>query len=135
MIVHVIHVHVYTCTRKSCYAYVPFNVCLLNVHTKPYFPYFSFSASSPLLCRVQPGKSYHLFTQHQLGVLADYQLPEMLRTPLEELVLQIKILKLGASAAFLDKALEPPSETAVLNALSCLRQLVHTLCAYTCTCT
>jgi ATP-dependent RNA helicase DHX36 len=73
--------------------------------------------------RVQPGKSYHLFTQHQLGVLADYQLPEMLRTPLEELVLQIKILKLGAAAAFLDKAIEPPSETAVLNALSCLRQL------------
>ena len=103
---------------------------LMLVYIKPYFPYLSPSTSSPLLCRVQPGKSYHLFTQHQLGVLADYQLPEMLRTPLEELVLQIKILKLGAAAAFLDKALEPPSETAVLNALSCLRQLVHTMCVY-----
>lgn len=74
--------------------------------------------------RVQPGKCYHLLTKHQLGLLADYQLPEMLRTPLEELVLQIKILKMGTAAAFLDKAIEPPSETAVLNALSSLRQLV-----------
>ena len=79
-------------------------------------------------CRVQPGKCFHLFTQHQLGVLADYQLPEMLRTPLEELVLQIKILKLGAAAAFLNKAIEPPSEPAVLNALRTLRQLVLLTC-------
>ena len=120
--VHV-HVHVYT-HDPHVYVHIESACALLML------VYFSSSTSSPLLCRVQPGKSYHLFTQHQLGVLADYQLPEMLRTPLEELVLQIKILKLGAAAAFLDKALEPPSETAVLNALSCLRQLVHTLCVY-----
>ena len=77
-----------------------------------------------MYCRVQPGKCYHLFTKHQLEGLADYQVPEMLRTPLEELILQIKILKLGAVAAFLNKALEPPSETAVLNAITSLQQLV-----------
>jgi HrpA-like RNA helicase len=77
-----------------------------------------------LYFRVQPGKCYHLFTKHQLERLADYQVPEMLRTPLEELILQIKILKMGAVAAFLNKALEPPSETAVLNAITSLHQLV-----------
>ena len=92
------------CMRMLCHNYI--HVCLSSA-------------------RVQPGKCYHLFTQHQLGLLADYQPPEMLRTPLEELVLQIKILKLGAAATFLDKAIEPPSESAVLNALSCLRQLVE----------
>ena len=74
-----------------------------------------------------------------MGVMADYQLPEMLRTPLEELVLQIKILKMGAAATFLAKAIEPPSDTAILNALSCLQQLVEcTLYLYNyafCVCT
>ena len=102
--------HIYTCVHVHCTMY--------NVHLHVH-------ACIHTLSRVQPGKCYHLFTQHQQSVLADYQQPEMLRTPLEELVLQIKILKLGAAASFLNKAIEPPSETAVLNALSCLRQLVE----------
>ena len=65
-----------------------------------------------------------MVTKHQMERLADYQLPEMLRTPLEELILQIKILKLGAAAAFLNKAIEPPTDIALLNAISSLRQLV-----------
>ena len=56
--------------------------------------------------------------------MAEYQVPEMLRTPLEELVLQIKILKLGMAFSFLSKAIEPPSETAVNTAISCLKDLV-----------
>ena len=57
--------------------------------------------------------------------MADFQLPEMLRTPLEEIVLQIKILKLGEVTPFLAKALEPPSSKAVKNALECLTELVR----------
>ena len=57
--------------------------------------------------------------------MADFQLPEMLRTPLEELVLQIKILGLGKVMPFLAKAIEPPSDTAVANALECLQELVR----------
>ena len=56
--------------------------------------------------------------------MLDYQLPEMLRTPLEELVLQIKILGLGAVQPFLQRAIEPPSDEAIDNALECLRDLV-----------
>ena len=41
--------------------------------------------------RVQPGYCFHLFTQPRAQSLDDYQLPEMLRTPLEELCLQIKV--------------------------------------------
>ncbi|XP_078362233.1 ATP-dependent DNA/RNA helicase DHX36-like isoform X2 [Oculina patagonica] len=73
--------------------------------------------------RVQPGYCFHLFTQPRAQSLEDYQLPEMLRTPLEELCLQIKILKLGMIRPFLSKALQPPEEQAVINALEVLHQL------------
>ena len=51
------------------------------------------SAESGVLCyvRVQPGECYHLYTAFQEARFADYQLPEMLRTRLEELCLQIKV--------------------------------------------
>ena len=57
--------------------------------------------------------------------MEEYQLPEMLRTPLEELVLQIKILNLGMAASFLSKAIEPPSMRAINNAINCLKDLVR----------
>ena len=44
--------------------------------------------------RVQPGYCFHLFTRHRAEALEDYQLPEMMRTPLEELCLQIKVTSL-----------------------------------------
>lgn len=40
--------------------------------------------------------------------LDDYQQPEILRTPLEELCLQIKMLNLGGIAEFLKHAMHPP---------------------------
>lgn len=73
--------------------------------------------------RVQPGYCFHLFTKFHADALEDYQLPEMLRTPLEELCLQIKILKLGMISPFLTKALQRPEEQAVTNALEVLHQL------------
>uniref|UniRef100_A0A672YPW1 ATP-dependent DNA/RNA helicase DHX36 n=1 Tax=Sphaeramia orbicularis TaxID=375764 RepID=A0A672YPW1_9TELE len=63
--------------------------------------------------RVRPGKCYHLYNNLRASLLDDYQLPEIMRTPLEELCLQIKILKLGSIARFLEKALDPPTEKAV----------------------
>lgn len=41
--------------------------------------------------RVQPGHCYHLYNGLRASLLNDYQLPEILRTPLEELCLQIKV--------------------------------------------
>ncbi|KAM4627484.1 LOW QUALITY PROTEIN: ATP-dependent DNA/RNA helicase DHX36 [Polymixia lowei] len=63
--------------------------------------------------RVCPGKCYHLYNSLRASLLDAYQLPEIMRTPLEELCLQIKILKLGSIAEFLRKALDPPTEKAV----------------------
>lgn len=44
---------------------------------------------------------------------AEYQLPEILRTPLQSLCLQIKSLKLGSISEFLSRALQSPVLLAV----------------------
>uniref|UniRef100_H3CQH5 ATP-dependent DNA/RNA helicase DHX36 n=1 Tax=Tetraodon nigroviridis TaxID=99883 RepID=H3CQH5_TETNG len=73
--------------------------------------------------RVCPGKCYHLYNGLRASLMDAYQLPEILRTPLEELCLQIKILKLGSIARFLEKALDPPTEKAVSLAIKNLMDL------------
>ncbi|XP_070684754.1 ATP-dependent DNA/RNA helicase DHX36 [Pempheris klunzingeri] len=73
--------------------------------------------------RVCPGKCYHLYNSLRASLLDAYQLPEIMRTPLEELCLQIKILKLGSIARFLEKALDPPTEKGVSLAIKNLTDL------------
>ncbi|KAK2847336.1 hypothetical protein Q5P01_010335 [Channa striata] len=73
--------------------------------------------------RVCPGKCYHLYNGLRASLLDAYQLPEIMRTPLEELCLQIKILKLGYIAKFLEKALDPPTAKAVSLAMKNLVDL------------
>uniref|UniRef100_A0A8C5F862 RNA helicase n=1 Tax=Gadus morhua TaxID=8049 RepID=A0A8C5F862_GADMO len=73
--------------------------------------------------RVRPGKCYHLYNKLRASLLDAYQLPEIMRTPLEELCLQIKILDLGAIADFLSRALDPPTEEAVSLAIKHLVDL------------
>lgn len=41
--------------------------------------------------RCQPGQSYHLFPREQLESMTPFPIPEILRTPLESLVVQAKI--------------------------------------------
>uniref|UniRef100_A0A672G593 RNA helicase n=1 Tax=Salarias fasciatus TaxID=181472 RepID=A0A672G593_SALFA len=73
--------------------------------------------------RVRPGKCYHLYNGLRASLLDAYQLPEIMRTPLEELCLQIKILKLGSIGRFLEKALDPPTTQAVNLAIKNLNDL------------
>uniref|UniRef100_A0A8D2B5Y0 ATP-dependent DNA/RNA helicase DHX36 n=1 Tax=Sciurus vulgaris TaxID=55149 RepID=A0A8D2B5Y0_SCIVU len=73
--------------------------------------------------RVQPGHCYHLYNGLRASLLDDYQLPEILRTPLEELCLQIKILRLGGIAYFLSRLMDPPSNEAVLLSIKHLMEL------------
>ncbi|KAA0194673.1 hypothetical protein HAZT_HAZT001111 [Hyalella azteca] len=60
--------------------------------------------------RVQAGVCYHLFTRIREQNLAEYPLPEILRTRLEEIVLNVKILKLGRALPFLQKLMQSPDE-------------------------
>ncbi|KAF5730335.1 DEA(D/H)-box RNA helicase family protein isoform 1 [Tripterygium wilfordii] len=71
--------------------------------------------------RVQPGECYHLYPRCVHDAFADYQMPELLRTPLQSLCLQIKSLQLGSISDFLSKALQPPEPLSVQNAVEYLK--------------
>lgn len=71
--------------------------------------------------RVQPGQCLHLYPKCVYDAFADYQLPEILRTPLQSLCLQIKSLKLGSISDFLSRALQSPELLAVQNAIEYLK--------------
>ncbi|XP_012944942.1 ATP-dependent DNA/RNA helicase DHX36 [Aplysia californica] len=73
--------------------------------------------------RVQPGHCFHLYTEFRYQLCRDYLPPEMLRTRLEELCLQIKLLKLGRIVPFIGKAMQHPSMEAITHAVDTLREL------------
>ncbi|KAK3023562.1 hypothetical protein RJ639_044212, partial [Escallonia herrerae] len=71
--------------------------------------------------RVLPGECYHLYPRCVYDAFADYQLPELLRTPLQSLCLQIKSLQLGSISEFLSRALQSPEPLSVQNAIEYLK--------------
>ncbi|GAB4834074.1 hypothetical protein Ancab_032327 [Ancistrocladus abbreviatus] len=73
--------------------------------------------------RVQPGVCYRLYPKIIHDAMPEYQLPEILRTPLQELCLHIKSLQLGAIASFLAKSLQPPDPLSVQNAIELLKTI------------
>ena len=66
---------------------------------------------------------YLLFSHTYEYDMKEYQLPEMLRVGLEDLVLQILLLDLGEPTSFLAKAVDPPSALAMRNSLKLLEGL------------
>ncbi|XP_047960360.1 DExH-box ATP-dependent RNA helicase DExH7, chloroplastic isoform X2 [Salvia hispanica] len=74
--------------------------------------------------RVKPGNCFCLYTRHRYEkLMRSYQIPEMLRMPLTELCLQVKLLSLGSIKQFLSMALEPPKEEAIASAVSLLYEV------------
>ena len=61
--------------------------------------------------------------------LDQHMTPEILRTPLHELALSIKLLRLGSIGQFLAKAVEPPPIDAVIEAEAKLKGDCVGLCA------
>lgn len=74
--------------------------------------------------RCQPGTCYHLFSKVRAAALPDYQVPEIKRTPLEEICLQVKILDPDCSISeFIYKAIDAPVDLAVRNAITLLQDI------------
>lgn len=66
--------------------------------------------------RTRSGCCFFLISKARYEHLENYLLPEIFRTPLHELALAIKLLKLGDIKAFLGKAIEQPPMDAVAEA-------------------
>ncbi|CAH8270070.1 unnamed protein product [Arabidopsis lyrata] len=73
--------------------------------------------------RLLPGECYHLYPKCVYDAFAEYQLPELLRTPLNSLCLQIKSLQVESIAEFLSAALQAPESLAVQNAIGFLKMI------------
>ncbi|EDV27428.1 uncharacterized protein TRIADDRAFT_20896 [Trichoplax adhaerens] len=70
--------------------------------------------------RTRPGYCFHLCTTDQYTKLPQYLVPEILRSPLHEVILILKLLSLGNPATILKRALQPPSLEAIEVAISFL---------------
>nr|KAG5703072.1 hypothetical protein BaRGS_016233 [Batillaria attramentaria]KAG5706592.1 hypothetical protein BaRGS_005662 [Batillaria attramentaria] len=73
--------------------------------------------------RVRPGFAFHLCSRARFERLDQHTTPEIFRTPLHELALSIKLLRLGSISQFLAKAVEPPPIDAVVEAEATLRAM------------
>ncbi|CAE7771224.1 unnamed protein product, partial [Symbiodinium necroappetens] len=73
--------------------------------------------------RCRPGVWYRLFSSCQWEAMEEYALPEMQRSPLEELCMEVSSLGLGPPADFLREAISPPKGDVVRHALKLLHGL------------
>nr|KAF6420241.1 DExH-box helicase 30 [Molossus molossus] len=74
--------------------------------------------------RCQSGFAYHLFPRSRLEKMVPFQVPEILRTPLENLVLQAKIhMPEKTAVEFLSKAVDSPNIKAVDEAVILLQEI------------
>ncbi|KAJ0412770.1 hypothetical protein ATCC90586_002400 [Pythium insidiosum] len=78
--------------------------------------------------RVRPGVCFRLFSQTRYETsMKEFMVPELLTTPLEELMLHVtllqfeKKLQISDAKSFLMQAMDPPSETAIDASLERLR--------------
>uniref|UniRef100_A0A7N8XXR8 RNA helicase n=1 Tax=Mastacembelus armatus TaxID=205130 RepID=A0A7N8XXR8_9TELE len=75
--------------------------------------------------RCRPGICYHLFSRLRFSNMLDFQVPQLLRMPLQELCLQTKLLAPSSCPVteFLSKAPQPPAAHAVRNAVHMLKTI------------
>ncbi|EPB76266.1 hypothetical protein ANCCEY_04628 [Ancylostoma ceylanicum] len=73
--------------------------------------------------RVRPGFAFHLCSKARFDALDEHRTAEILRTPLHEIALTIKLLRLGSVGDFLGKALEPPPYDMVVESEAVLQNM------------
>ncbi|KAM7497850.1 hypothetical protein LguiA_022264 [Lonicera macranthoides] len=74
--------------------------------------------------RCQPGICYHLYSKLRAASLPDFQLPEIMRIPIEELCLQVKLIDPDCKIDdFLKKTLDPPVAETIRNAVIVLQDI------------
>lgn len=73
--------------------------------------------------RVREGVCYHLFSKAREMLLQKFQLPEILRTRLDNVILHAKALQLGNAGEFLSTLLDVPPRNSIYSALELLTRI------------
>ncbi|CAI2341581.1 unnamed protein product [Caenorhabditis sp. 36 PRJEB53466] len=73
--------------------------------------------------RVRAGYAFHLCSKQRYEALDEHGTAEMLRIPLHQIALTIKLLRLGSVGEFLGKALEPPPYDMVVESEAVLQSM------------
>ncbi|XP_034565378.1 3'-5' RNA helicase YTHDC2 isoform X2 [Notolabrus celidotus] len=75
--------------------------------------------------RCRPGICFHLFSRLRFSNMLEFQIPQLLRMPLQDLCLQTKLLAPSSCpvAEFLSKAPQPPPAHAIRNAVHMLKTI------------
>ncbi|XP_074993757.1 ATP-dependent RNA helicase DHX29 isoform X5 [Calonectris borealis] len=73
--------------------------------------------------RVRDGFCFRMYTRDRFESFMEYSVPEILRVPLEELCLHIMKCNLGSPEDFLSRALDPPQQQVIGNAMNLLRKI------------
>lgn len=73
--------------------------------------------------RVRSGYCFYLISRARYERLDNHSTPEIFRTPLLELALSIKLLRLGEIKEFLTRAIEPPPIDSVAEAIIALQEM------------
>ncbi|TMW42858.1 hypothetical protein DOY81_012064 [Sarcophaga bullata] len=73
--------------------------------------------------RVQPGICYNLFTRIRERLMFDVPLPEILRSKLESIILNLKLLHVVKPYEFLKTLISVPDEKAVHHGLNLLKRI------------
>lgn len=76
-----------------------------------------------ILSLVFSGVCVHLFPAAALTQLPDFPTPELVRIPLDDICLQIKVLTSSTVHAFLQSAMDPPDTNAIDNAVQLLESI------------
>jgi len=73
--------------------------------------------------RVSEGHCFRLISALFYNQLAEYCTPEMLRSPLEQVILKVKLLELGPPALTLQLALQPPDTNDIKRTILMLKEV------------
>lgn len=73
--------------------------------------------------RVKPGICFHLYSKARNMILEQYQLPEILRSRLDNVILTAKVLQLGKVEDFFSQLIDAPNSEAVTVSLMLLKRM------------
>ncbi|KAM9587115.1 3'-5' RNA helicase YTHDC2 isoform 5-T7 [Morphnus guianensis] len=125
LIMHLLYNICHSCDAGAILVFLPGYDEIVSLRDRILFDDKRFADNAHRAGRCQPGVCFHLFSRLRFQNMLEYQTPELLRTPLQELCLHTKLLApINCPIVdFLMKAPDPPPALIVRNAVQMLKTI------------